>query len=96
MYGNVTNTHAEEFQQRRRDLLAGQLHDAALANYYHDLAGVWRRLWDVTEKKKRLIQLRWPCPCVLTRLLVSCLSAICCKQGTLLNTSAQARSSPRA
>ena len=58
VYGNVTNTHSEEFQQRRRDLLGGQLHDAALAQHYHDLAGSWRRLWDVMDKKRRLLQLR--------------------------------------
>ncbi|KAK9809368.1 hypothetical protein WJX73_009107 [Symbiochloris irregularis] len=58
VYGNVTNTHAEEYQQRRRDLQGGQSHEAALATLYHDLAGAWFRLWDVTDKKGRLTNLR--------------------------------------
>lgn len=59
VYGNVCNVHAEEALQRRRDLLAGQPQDAALALMYHELAGAWRRLWDLGERKKRLTLLRW-------------------------------------
>ena len=58
VYGNIVNTHAEEYNQRRRELQGGQTPETALATLYHDLAGAWRRLWDVTEKKGRLLHLR--------------------------------------
>ena len=58
VYGNVGNVHAEEAQQRRREQLGGQPQDAALALLYHELAGAWRRLWDLGEKKRRLTHLR--------------------------------------
>ena len=59
IYGNIVNSSAEEFLERRRELLAERQPDLVMLELVEDMAECWRHLRDANERRRHLKFLRW-------------------------------------
>lgn len=58
VFGNVVNTSAEKFLERRRGLLGERQPDMVMLDLIESIAVCWRHLRDATERKRHLEFLR--------------------------------------
>ena len=65
VYGNVVNAAAQNFLERRRELLGERSPDAVMLDLLEDIAYSWRHLHELTEKKRVLLALRCVCGAML-------------------------------
>ncbi|KAK9867624.1 hypothetical protein WJX84_000248 [Apatococcus fuscideae] len=58
IYGKVVNVAAEAFCDRQRDLLGSRDRDPVIMDMYEEIAGIWRQMYALGERKRALSGLR--------------------------------------
>ena len=58
IYGKVVNVAAEAFCDRQRELLGTRDRDPVIMDMYEEIAGIWRQMYALGERKRALSGLR--------------------------------------
>ena len=81
VYGNIVNVHAEDYEERRRELTGPHSVESAQAQQLGHLAAAWRRMFDLNLKKHELNYLRRALPAAgwkLNLAIRQCIQELAC------------------